>query len=98
MSENRRPRGGRDFLTHIVHNYVYQAFSVSGQRLLVCGILFLSTSSDQILLYYNTLKRNLLVLSIEISVTETITETEIIDPPLTKTETETMVIFETEII
>jgi len=34
----------------------------------------------------------------EISVTETISEMEIIDPTLTETETETLVIFETEII
>ena len=34
----------------------------------------------------------------DISVTETITEMEIIDPALTETETETMVIYETEII
>ena len=34
----------------------------------------------------------------DISVTETITETEIIDRALTKTETETMLIYETEII
>ena len=34
----------------------------------------------------------------DISVTETITETEIIDPALTETETETMLIYETEII
>jgi len=34
----------------------------------------------------------------EISVTETITETEMIDPTLTETETETMVILKTEIL
>jgi len=34
----------------------------------------------------------------EISVTETITETEIIDPTLTETETETIVILKTEIL
>ena len=34
----------------------------------------------------------------DISVTETITETEIIDPVLTETETETMLIYETEIL
>ena len=34
----------------------------------------------------------------DISVTETITETEIIDPALTETETETMLIYETEIL
>jgi len=34
----------------------------------------------------------------DISVTETITEMEIIDPALTETETETMLIYETEII
>jgi len=34
----------------------------------------------------------------EISVTETITETEIIDPTLTETETEMMVILKTEIL
>jgi len=37
-------------------------------------------------------------LSSEISVTETITETEIIDPTLAETETETMVILKTEIL
>ena len=34
----------------------------------------------------------------EISVTETITETKIIDPTLTETETEMMVILKTEIL
>ena len=34
----------------------------------------------------------------DISVTETITGTEIIDPALTETETETMLIYETKII
>ena len=34
----------------------------------------------------------------DISVTETITETEIIDPALTETETETMLIYEMEIL
>ena len=36
--------------------------------------------------------------SSDISVTETITETEIIDHALTETETETMLIYETEIL
>ena len=36
--------------------------------------------------------------SSEISVTETITETEMIDPTLMETETETMVILKTEIL
>jgi len=38
------------------------------------------------------------VLPSDISVTETITEMEIIDPALTETETKTMLIYETEMI
>ena len=51
-------------------------------------------------LYQSALRGKNLVtlLGSDISVTETITETEIIDPTLTETETEMMVILKTEIL